>query len=72
MATGHIKELSRPDYWNERYSRAGEGNYDWLRDFSSIRSLLVTHLPPVETNPVVLHLGCGNSVSPASFQAQAR
>lgn len=63
-----LEELAHPEYWDKRYSAddADAQHYDWLRRFESLKPFLLTHLPSPETNPTILHLGNGNSVSPES------
>lgn len=70
-------ELSRQSYWDKRYdttsnqengSAAAAENFDWLRDFETIKVFLVKYLPGPgkagkETEPRILHAGNGNSVS---------
>ena len=59
-------ELSRQDYWDNRYGQSsaqGESSYDWLRNFEIVRPFLERHLPaPQNGVPKILHLGNGNSV----------
>ena len=46
-------------YWNERF--AVEENYEWLADYSDIRTLLLPILQKVGSKAKILQLGCGNS-----------
>lgn len=65
--------LAHPEYWNERYILEKEaqkeggssvlGAYEWLSTFETLRPLLTKYLP-TSSDPHILHLGCGNSVSP--------
>lgn len=63
------KELSRKEYWDERYAKergqqdADTATYEWFKTFDKLRPFLAKHLPDVLTLPRVLHLGCGTSVS---------
>ncbi|CAL1353377.1 unnamed protein product [Linum trigynum] len=45
-----------PHYWDDRFS--SEEHYEWLKDYSHFRHLILAHIPP---NSSVLELGCGNS-----------
>lgn len=45
------------EYWNERYST--EESFDWFKDYSQIRELLVELIPNKDSR--ILMLGCGNS-----------
>ncbi|KAL2927506.1 EEF1A lysine methyltransferase 4 [Bienertia sinuspersici] len=45
-----------PQYWNERFAK--EEHYEWLKDYSHFRHLILEHIHP---NSSVLELGCGNS-----------
>lgn len=61
------KELSRKEYWDERYAKereqqdASAATYEWFKTFDKLRPFLAKHLPEVSTVPRVLHLGCGTS-----------
>ena len=77
MATeASLEELAHPKYWDARYAleqknkaEAPHGtlaSYDWFRTFDEIRPLLLKYLPPAMDDIRILHLGCGNSVSPLS------
>ncbi|GAB7360666.1 hypothetical protein MBLNU230_g0545t1 [Neophaeotheca triangularis] len=70
-STESLAELSRPEYWNERYNADNPDaeEYEWLRDFSAIKPFLLTHLPPATTNPEIsiVHMGNGNSTLPLSL-----
>lgn len=60
-----LRELAHPEYWDARYSKddADAKVYDWLRHFDALEPFLTKHLPPVASEPEILHLGSGNSVS---------
>ncbi|KAL9238821.1 hypothetical protein vseg_013194 [Gypsophila vaccaria] len=45
-----------PLYWNERFAK--EDHYEWLKDYSHFRHLILDHIP---THSSVLEVGCGNS-----------
>jgi len=65
MAEDPNAELSRQEYWDERYGKdaeKGEKSYDWLRNFDTIRPFLTKHLPAASANSSILHMGNGNSV----------
>jgi len=74
-----LKELSFPEFWDSRYaseqkpSSAEDGtavidSFEWFRDFSKLRFFFEKSLPKVEDRPLILHLGCGNSVCPIAVQ----
>jgi EEF1A lysine methyltransferase 4 len=54
----HVYSVHR-EYWEERF--AEEGEYEWLASWSSVSELLEQSLPPRESNPKILVVGCGNS-----------
>uniref|UniRef100_A0A7C9EBZ0 Methyltransferase domain-containing protein n=1 Tax=Opuntia streptacantha TaxID=393608 RepID=A0A7C9EBZ0_OPUST len=45
-----------PHYWDERFSE--EEHYEWFKDYSHFRHLIVQHITPTAS---VLEVGCGNS-----------
>ena len=57
-------ELAFPDYWNLRYleEEGTRESYDWFRSWGQLKKWFENHLPRLNAN--ILHLGCGNSVSP--------
>jgi EEF1A lysine methyltransferase 4 len=67
-------ELAHPEYWDQRYTaeqKPGENgthlaldSYEWFRNFETLRPFFAKHLPVPPSNWHILHLGCGNSVSP--------
>ena len=59
------KEFSTSQYWDDRYGKDDQDakQYEWLRQFDSLRPFLSKHLPAAEKKPKILHLGNGNSVS---------
>lgn len=69
MNTAEQKELSRKEYWDERYSKEADSknfdqpNYEWFKTFEQLRPFLQNHLTPASSNPRIVHLGCGTSVS---------
>ncbi len=50
-------KYSRKEYWNERYE--AEEEYDWLGNYSTVRSLIREWIPNQKDR--ILMLGCGNS-----------
>ncbi len=63
--------LSHASYWDERYARADDSTSDptheWFRSFSDLVPFFERHLFTVpgltpEDNPLILHLGSGDSV----------
>jgi hypothetical protein len=66
---GESEELSSASFWDARYAAADSANdqptHEWLHNFDSLKPWLSKHLfsrYPAEVNPVILHLGCGDSV----------
>lgn len=64
-------ELARSEYWNARYAKEGVEDkpdaletYDWFRSWEHLEDWFQSTLPSPSTHPKILHLGCGNSVSP--------
>jgi hypothetical protein len=60
-----LEELSRADYWDERYrgDDSKDATFEWFKSFSNLESLFSKCLPkPAGAFPRILHLGCGNSV----------
>jgi hypothetical protein len=49
-------EYLNPCYWDERFEK--EEQYDWFKDLSQFRHLLLPNLRPSDR---ILVLGCGNS-----------
>nr|GMD07116.1 methyltransferase-like protein 13 [Ipomoea batatas] len=45
-----------PKYWDERFAQ--EDHYEWFKDYSHFRHLILQHIQPDSS---VLELGCGNS-----------
>ena len=65
-----LEELAFPKYWDDRYSKPdAEESFEWFKSFDKLKGFLETWLPKPEEDgmwPLILHLGCGNSVSLAS------
>jgi hypothetical protein len=61
--------LGYASFWDERYSKAGdstEPTHEWFRDFASLEPFFEKYLfanRKAESNPRILHLGSGDSVS---------
>ncbi|XP_057550395.1 uncharacterized protein LOC130828427 [Amaranthus tricolor] len=56
VAPSSVLTYLDPHYWDERFSK--EEHYEWLKDYSHFRHLILEHIQP---NSFVLELGCGNS-----------
>lgn len=56
VAPSSVLTYLDPHYWNDRFSK--EEHYEWLKDYSHFRHLILDHIHP---NFSVLELGCGNS-----------
>jgi EEF1A lysine methyltransferase 4 len=65
------RALSTAEYWNDRYAEVSGPNghvHEWLATFADLESFLDTRLftrpgSRPEDNPLILHLGSGDSVS---------
>ncbi len=77
MPKDSLEELAHASYWDSRYAchdgkdaldTNGTGTYDWFKSFEALRAFFENHLPSMNGTPEILHLGCGNSVSPNLFQ----
>ena len=44
------------------------GNFEWFRTFQDLKQFFGKRLPAPETEPEILHLGCGNSVRSRQFE----
>ncbi|KAF7330164.1 S-adenosyl-L-methionine-dependent methyltransferase [Mycena venus] len=71
------KELSRVDYWDERYrdpdsrSSKEDGTFEWFKSYSNLEPLFEECLPPPSpSSPRILHLGCGNSNLPIDLHTR--
>lgn len=70
------KELSRKEYWDERYinesnlNQPDEANYEWFKTFEQLRPFLQNHLPSPSSEPRILHCGCGTSVSLSTHSSE--
>ena len=72
-----LEELARPEYWDKRYASERKtspdgtqqtlDSYEWFRTFENLRPFLAKHLPIPSSGCHILHLGCGNSVTPSPF-----
>lgn len=77
MAKESLEELQYASYWDARYAAPssdpdslarrdaadGQESYEWFRKFEHLKVFFERHLPVVERQSRILHLGCGNSVS---------
>ncbi|KAI9152132.1 EEF1A lysine methyltransferase 4 [Paramyrothecium foliicola] len=70
------KQLSYAEYWDGRYleSKGDAPVHEWFRSFADLRTFFVRNLFETdgfkpEDNPVILHLGSGDSTIPAEFAA---
>ena len=50
-------KYAKKEYWNDRYE--DEEEYDWLGNYSTVRSLIREWIPNQQDR--ILMLGCGNS-----------
>lgn len=74
MTAEEDQALGRPDYWDKRYSTSdGEAPmHEWFRSFSELEPFFRNNLfglqgSRAEDNPLILHLGSGDSVIPAEL-----
>jgi SAM-dependent methyltransferase len=59
------REYNKKEYWEKRF--AEEEEYDWLADYSNVRSLIHRYLPNRDSR--ILVVGCGNSSFSADMYA---
>lgn len=62
------KALATSEFWDERYDKADGENptHEWFRSFASLKPFFQVHLydqKPPASNPCIVHLGSGDSVS---------
>lgn len=50
-----------PAYWDARHAAAGDEPYDWYMDYTRLAPVLRLRLPPADSDPEVLDVGCGTS-----------
>lgn len=70
MTKEEDQALARPDYWDGRYAQ-GDGEaptHEWFRSFQELESFFRPNLFDIagftpRDNPLILHLGSGDSVS---------
>ncbi|KAL0210039.1 hypothetical protein P9112_010123 [Eukaryota sp. TZLM1-RC] len=53
-----MPEYADPHYWNERYKKEPNTNFDWYLTYVNLREILAPHL---NENARILVVGCGNS-----------
>ena len=53
-----MPDYGDPAYWDERYNRDKDSMFDWLEDYSSLKSILKKYLNPKSK---ILIIGCGNA-----------
>lgn len=61
-----LEELAFPKYWDDRYSKPdAEQSFEWFKSYDKLKTFMEKWLPRPEEDgmwPLILHLGCGNSV----------
>lgn len=69
MASDENQALSRSEFWDERYAKSdGEApTHEWFRSFSDLqpffeKNLFATPGVTARDDPLILHLGSGDSV----------
>lgn len=65
------KALATPQFWDSRYGKSdGESpTHEWFRTFDALKPFFEAHLfqhRKPDSNPKILHLGSGDSVSEVS------
>lgn len=70
------ERLAHPEFWDARYSNAPEGEdaptHEWFRTYQDLEAFFQNHLVKwraPETNPRIVHLGSGDSVSMYNISA---
>lgn len=70
--------FAKAEYWDEYYTKSGHGEeplHEWLRSFAQLEEFLrpaLFDIPSLsgQDNPLILHLGSGDSVRKSiNFQA---
>ncbi|KAL3621211.1 hypothetical protein CASFOL_036123 [Castilleja foliolosa] len=56
VAPATVSEYLDPHYWDRRFAQ--EEHYEWFKDYSHFRHLILQHIKP---SAAVLEIGCGNS-----------
>ncbi|KAL3656010.1 hypothetical protein CASFOL_000406 [Castilleja foliolosa] len=56
VAPATVSEYLDPHYWDQRFAQ--EEHYEWFKDYSHFRHLILRHIKPSAS---VLEVGCGNS-----------
>ncbi|KAL3635353.1 hypothetical protein CASFOL_019900 [Castilleja foliolosa] len=56
VAPATVSEYLDPHYWDRRFAQ--EEHYEWFKDYSHFRHLILQHIKPSTS---VLEVGCGNS-----------
>jgi hypothetical protein len=61
-----LEELAFAKYWDDRYSKPdAEASFEWFKSYENLQGFLEKWLPKPQEDgmwPLILHLGCGNSV----------
>jgi EEF1A lysine methyltransferase 4 len=77
--SSEAEELAVASFWDKRYATVDPSNnqptHEWFRGFDSLKSWLSKYLfnvRPAELAPIILHLGCGDSVYYRYFTFLAR
>lgn len=73
MTVEEDQALSHPEFWDARYVE-GDGEtptHEWFRSYDELSGFLSTHLIEAEgfkpeDDPLILHLGTGDSVGAGS------
>jgi hypothetical protein len=68
MSAEEAQTLGRKEFWDERYAKVDEDKqtHEWFRAFNALEPFFTKHLfapRKAETQPRILHLGSGDSVS---------
>ncbi|KAL6497746.1 hypothetical protein OROHE_026985 [Orobanche hederae] len=56
VAPAAASEYLDPQYWDRRFAQ--EEHYEWFKDYSHFRHLILQYIKP---HSAVLEVGCGNS-----------
>jgi hypothetical protein len=68
MSAEEAQALGRAEFWDERYAKADgdKPTHEWFRAFDALEPFFTKYLfaeRKAETEPRILHLGSGDSVS---------
>ncbi|KAK8233206.1 S-adenosyl-L-methionine-dependent methyltransferase [Phyllosticta capitalensis] len=71
MNESEVEALAYAEFWDERYSKAGEEpTHEWFRSFDALEPFFKKHLFTKPHDARILHLGSGDSSIPSDLQSR--